>query len=85
MLTKVTGAGCLLTSVLGAFAAVENDRLTASMAALAVYGVAAEMAAERKGAEGPGSFQIELLNMLFAVTPDDVRQYGRVRPLERIF
>ncbi|WP_289306533.1 hydroxyethylthiazole kinase [Paenibacillus terrae] len=82
MLTKVTGAGCLLTSVLGAFAAVENDRLTAGMVALAVYGVAAEMAAERKGAEGPGSFQIELLNMLFAVTPDDVRQYGRVRPLE---
>ncbi|WP_342417822.1 hydroxyethylthiazole kinase [Paenibacillus sp. FSL R10-2782] len=82
MLTKVTGAGCLLTSVLGAFAAVENDRLTAGMVALAVYGVAAEMAAERKGAEGPGSFQIEPLNMLFAVTPDDVRQYGRVRPLE---
>ncbi|MFK4435500.1 hydroxyethylthiazole kinase [Paenibacillus sp. RC73] len=85
LLTKVTGAGCLLTSVLGAFTAVENDRLTAGMAALAVYGVAAEMAAERKGTEGPGSFQIELLNMLFAITPDDVRQYGRVRPLDRIF
>ncbi|WP_407074338.1 hydroxyethylthiazole kinase [Paenibacillus lacisoli] len=84
LLTRVTGAGCLLTSVLGAFAAVEADRLAAGAAALVVYGTAAELAAERKGHEGPGSFQMELLNMLMAVSPDDVLQYGRVRPLKAV-
>ncbi len=47
ILTKVTGTGCLLSSVIAAFAAVEKDMVTASVAALSYYGVAAEIAAEK--------------------------------------
>lgn len=63
-LPKVTGSGCLLTSTIGAFAAVEDDYLTASFAATSFYGVAAERAAQTIGARGPGSFQYEFLNQL---------------------
>lgn len=64
LLTRVTGSGCLLTSVMGAFAAVENNPLVAGAAALAWYGAAGEIAASVAGSRGPGSFQIALLDAL---------------------
>ena len=78
MQTKVTGAGCLLTSVIGAFAAVEKDLLLASASALVSYGVAAEIAAKNKGDEGPGSFQMEFLNQLHKVNGDLIREMGLI-------
>ncbi|MBA2870667.1 hydroxyethylthiazole kinase [Anoxybacillus calidus] len=78
ILTKVTGTGCLLTSVIGAFAAVEKDLLLAAVSALVSYGVAAEVAASKKGEEGPGSFQIEFLNELAKVGAVEISQYGSI-------
>lgn len=65
LLTRVTGTGCLLTSVMGAFAAVENDLLAAGAAALAFYGAAAARAFEAGGFRGPGSFQPAFLDALY--------------------
>ncbi|GFN32878.1 hydroxyethylthiazole kinase [Paenibacillus xylaniclasticus] len=81
ILTRVTGTGCLLTSVVGAFAAVEPDLVQASAAALVVYGVAAEIAAGKTKEQGPGSFQIEFLNQLALVSADDVQRLGRIEKL----
>lgn len=78
ILTKVTGTGCLLSSVIGAFAAVEKDLLTASAAALTFYGIAAEKAAEKTAVQGPGSFQIEFLNQLFLVSSEDMNLYSKI-------
>jgi hydroxyethylthiazole kinase len=78
LLTKVTGTGCLLTSVIGAFAAVERDVLKAAAAALVIYGVAAEIAAKNAGDEGPGSFQIAFLDALSRVGADEISRYGRI-------
>lgn len=78
ILTKVTGTGCLLTSVIGAFTAVEKDYVKAAVAAVTFYGVAAEIVASKTVEQGPGSFQIELLNQLANVTAEDVEQYGNV-------
>lgn len=77
LLTKVTGTGCLLSSVIGAYAAVEPNRVTASLAALVAYSVAAELAAAQTASEGPGSFQIQFLNQLSQITAQDIEQYGR--------
>ncbi|UJF31692.1 hydroxyethylthiazole kinase [Paenibacillus hexagrammi] len=82
LLTKVTGTGCLLTSVVGAFLAVEpSEPAAAAAAALVSYGVAAELAAQRSGTQGPGSYQIELLNALARVSADDIEQLGRMEAL----
>ena len=53
ILTKITGTGCLLTSVIGAFVAVEKDYVKAAVAALTFYGVAAELAAAKTVEKGP--------------------------------
>ncbi|WML39434.1 hydroxyethylthiazole kinase [Neobacillus sp. OS1-2] len=78
ILTKVTGTGCLLTSVIGAFTAVEKDLLLASVAALTFYGISAEKAAAKSAQSGPGSFQIEFLNQLSMVSSDEMNRYASV-------
>lgn len=81
-LTRVTGTGCLLSAVIGAFAAVAepgSDMLKSVVEALAFYGVAAEVANERTDKQGPGSFQIELLNQLALVTPELLADRARIR------
>ena len=76
LLTKVTGSGCLLSAVVGAFAAVENNYLEAATAALVYYGVAAEIAANKTDEQGPGSFQMEFLNQLSMVSSSEIDLYG---------
>nr|WP_266095245.1 hydroxyethylthiazole kinase [Gracilibacillus oryzae] len=76
LLTKVTGAGCLLSSIVGAFLAVEKDTFKAMTQAVYCYGVAAEEAAGK--AHLPGDFQIELLNQLYAVTDELVAEKAKV-------
>ena len=74
ILTKVTGTGCLLSSLLGAFAAIESEPLVAAYGALAFFGVASEIAAEQTGGDRPGSFQIELLNQLSLISPEQIEE-----------
>lgn len=75
LLAKVTGTGCLLSAVVGAFAAVGDERLEASVSALVFYGVAAERAAEKTRALGNGSFQIEFLNQLSLLRGEEILKY----------
>lgn len=81
ILTKVTGTGCLLTAVIGAFTAVNDNILEASMAALAFYGLAAETAVKTAGDKVPGVFQIEFLNQLARVGGMEVEQAAIIQEL----
>ena len=83
LLTRVTGTGCMATAAIGAFAAVASTLrlpyapltaplaplLTATAAALAWYGLAAERAAG--DARGPGSFQTALFDEVYALCSQD--------------
>lgn len=81
LLTKVTGTGCLLTSVIGAFAGVEMNFVHAALSALTFYGIAAEMAYEKVGNVGPGSFQIEFINQLALVSSEDIAQFASFKQI----
>ena len=65
MMTRVTGLGCTATAIIAAFLATEPDALLASAYAMAVLGVAGEIAAERS--PGPGSLQLHLLDALYTL------------------
>jgi len=74
-LQTITGTGCSATAVVGAFVAVEkNEPLHAAASALAYYSYAAEVAGARAQGAGPGRFKEELLNVLYNVTPEEVRE-----------
>lgn len=83
MLTKVTGTGCLLSSVLGAFAGVEENHLLAAVSAVASYGVAAELAAKEAGEKGPGHFQMLFLDQLDRLSEEDLVSLGRIQEICR--
>lgn len=65
MMTRVTALGCALTGVTGAFLAVEPDPVLAAAYALAVFGIAGEMAAS--GSIGPGTLRTRLLDALYVL------------------
>lgn len=76
LMPYVTGTGCSATAIIGAFAAVESDRVAAAAGALAFFGLAGERAALKAG--GPGTFMIELLDALYNLSPDDLRAGARI-------
>jgi hydroxyethylthiazole kinase len=75
-LTTLTGTGCMATTVIAAFAAVEDDYLVAAAGGLACFGLAAELAAEK--ANGPASFKVALFDQLYSLTPQQVAEGARI-------
>jgi len=69
---QVTGMGCMLTAVIGAFTAVERDPMVATTSAVAFFGLAGEHAATL--AKGPGTFKSNLFDILSSLTPDQMRK-----------
>ena len=65
-MTRITGVGCSATALIGAFCAVQPDAWRATVAAMALLGVAGEIAAEKVIArgQGVGSMQSVLLDEL---------------------
>jgi hydroxyethylthiazole kinase len=76
LMPKVTGLGCAAAALTGAFAAVDPFPYRAAAHAMAVMGVAGEMAAE--GAAGPASFQVRFLDALHSLTREDLRDRLRI-------
>jgi hydroxyethylthiazole kinase len=69
LLATVTGTGCMSTAITGCFLAVAPDRpLEAAAEALVAFGVAGEDAAI--GAEGPGTFHVNLYDALYNLAPE---------------
>lgn len=66
LMAKVTGMGCTATALIGAYCAVVPHPFEASVAAMAVMGVAGEIAAEK--AAGPGSLQLNFLDALYQLS-----------------
>ena len=76
MMPRVTGLGCTATALTGAFAAVNPSPLRAAAHAMAVMGMAGEMAAAH--AAGPGSFQVNFLDALYALNENDIQSRLRM-------
>jgi len=76
LMAAVTGMGCAASALTGAFAAVNPAPFEAAAHAMAVMGIAGEMAAERS--TGPGSFQMHLLDALFLLAESDIRDKLRM-------
>lgn len=62
MMPKMTGSGCLLTALIGAFIAVHHHPQEAVSAAMLFYGVCGEIAAGKSN--GPGTFATHFLDVL---------------------
>ncbi len=79
-LTTITGTGCMVTTAVAAFGAVERDYLIAAAGGLACFGLAAELAAQK--ASGPASFKVALLDQIYNLQPEQLAQGAKVVELE---
>jgi hydroxyethylthiazole kinase len=77
MMPKVTGLGCTASALAGAFAAVNPSACDAAVNAMAVMGIAGELAADR--ARGPGTFPAHFLDVLYLLNESDIRERLKVR------
>jgi len=76
LMRSVTGTGCTATAIIGAFLAVCPDPLEAATTGLSYFGLAGEKAAAK--ALGPGSFQIALLDALYGMKEEELRQGAKI-------
>ena len=79
-LPTLTGTGCMATTVIAAFAAVESDPLVAAAGGLATYGLAAELAADK--ATGPASFKVAFFDQIYHLAPEHVFEGIRIVEIE---
>ncbi|MBF9046959.1 hydroxyethylthiazole kinase [Rhodobacterales bacterium LSUCC0031] len=77
LMPRVTALGCSLNGVIAAFL-VGQDALPATVAAMAYYGIAGEVAGQ--AAKGPGGFQSAFLDALYQITPEVLAARAMVTP-----
>jgi hydroxyethylthiazole kinase len=77
MMKTITGMGCMLTAVIGAFNAVERDPMVATVSAVAFFGLAGEQAAFN--AKGPGTYKIAFFDFLFSLTPEQMKKGMKIK------
>lgn len=65
LMGRITGSGCMLSAITGAFAAARADSpIDAVAAALAIMALAGEKAARAEARHGTGSFRVSLIDAL---------------------
>ncbi len=79
LLSRVTGTGCMVSAITGAFLSVDAP-LRATISALTVFGVSAELAYEIS--RYPGSFHIELYNSLYRIDEKMLEKRKKVSEVE---
>ncbi len=76
LLATITGSGCMATTLVAAFLAVEPDAWLATTAGLVAMGLAGELAAPRAG--GPGTFRSHLLDAVAALDEETFARNQKV-------
>ncbi len=78
MLTRITGAGCMVGALTTALCGANEDWFTATCAAHLMMALAGELAAESPGGQLPGTFRANLMDQIYSLDQDTIMKRGRV-------
>lgn len=79
MLSRVTGTGCMTTSLIGSYSAVLEDPWLGAIAGIVSMGLAGERAQSLlKSHEGLGSFRVKLFDSISTMSGESLRTGGQV-------
>jgi len=82
LMSRITGSGCMLSAITGAFAAARTDNLVdAVAAAIATMGIAGEKAARAEARHGTGSYRVALIDALSRLDAREVASGMRIDAL----
>lgn len=80
LLTKVTGTGCMTTTLIGCSAAARGDFLQAALCGIQTMNLAAETAASSlQDGEGPGTFKVRLFDAIYTLSCDELIARSKLR------
>lgn len=77
MMGAIVGTGCMASSVIGSFAAVEKNHALAAASALSCFGIAGELAAPKSA--GPGSFKERFYDEVYNLSEEKILKLSRIR------
>lgn len=78
MLSKVTGTGCMTSAITGGYAGMGQDAFTAAAAGVMSMGIAGEIAYEKAGNVGTGSFHVALIDALSGLDEQMIEEMGKI-------
>lgn len=76
-MARITGSGCMVTTLIGGFCGANPKKpLEAALAAMAVMGVAGELAEERRveNRTGNATFRTDLIDAVFNMTEEQLKE-----------
>jgi len=79
MLSEVTGTGCMTTSLVGAFAGAGYDHFIAAISGITSMGIAGEIAFEKAGQIGTGSFHIAIIDAIGNLNSEIINNIAKIQ------
>jgi hydroxyethylthiazole kinase len=76
LMSHIVGTGCMAASIIGTFAAVEDDPAYAAAAGLVCFEIAAECAVKKS--KGPGTFKERLYDCMYALDKKTIDSMQKV-------
>lgn len=78
MMTKITGAGCMCTSVIASYCGAEKKYLQATLSGVVSMGIAGEISREKTKNLGPSSFRTALIDSIYNLNENLFNERGKV-------
>lgn len=84
-MARITGSGCMLTALIGAFCGACEDPFSATCTAMAAMGICGEIADTKRLRNGTGNatFRNDLIDAVFNLTEEELRQGVRYEIYKR--
>lgn len=79
MLSNVTGTGCMTTSLVGAFCGAGSDYFIAAISGITSMGISGEIAFEKVGQIGTGSFHIGIIDAISNLNSEVVKNTAKIK------
>lgn len=77
-MSKVTGTGCMLSGIMGAYLGAVPDPFLGVTTAVASMGLAGELSLEQNGQTGTGSFHIGIIDALSRIDDKLLEERGKI-------
>ncbi len=80
IMSRVTGTGCMCTSVIGCYLGAGDNDLIAALAGIVSMGIAGETAYESldKNSEGSGTFKVKMLDAIYNLSEDLIMERSKI-------
>lgn len=80
MLTRVSGTGCMSTSLIACYLGVTKDCLTAALGGIITIGLAGELAYKGlRNTDGVGTFKTRIFDNVYNITEQTILKEGKIK------